>query len=333
MSTTAMAQSPQQSALANVNDRTVLPVPQLRQLVGSRIDVIRDALPEKMKGAAPRFVISLATACQSTPKLAECTALSLFGGLVKAANLGLELGGECWLIPRGGQATFQIGWKGIVTLLYRNPRVVRVAADVVRAGDEFDHVNGTESRIVHKYGAKRGEPTHFYCIIKLQGGEAVHKVMSVAEVDAHRIKFSESGRAIDGSRRGVWKEHFESMGLKTVVILASKTAPRCIELPSEAELDEVAAKAVDELPEQAVQPRPDERKASEGEIVGEGGSDKAEVSLEDLDAIGKAVATKEGAEFADVEFEVASLWDKQSFAELSPEQRVKAAQQLEKRAR
>lgn len=251
----------QQSALANINERTVLPIPQLRQLIGARIDVIRDALPEKMKGAAPRFAIALATACQATPKLAECTAMSLFGGLVKAANLGLELGGECWLIPRKGQAHFQIGWKGIVALLYRNPRVSRVAADVVRAGDEFELLNGTESRIVHKYGKTRGEPTHYYSVIKLAGGESVHKVMSVAEVDAHRVKFSEFGKGPGGERRGTWLENFDAMALKTVVILGAKTAPKSVELPDAAmTTEEIPVDGVDLLPAAAIQPRPDEKK-------------------------------------------------------------------------
>lgn len=257
----------QQNALANVNERTVLPIPQLRQLVGAKIDIVRDALPEKMKGAAPRFVIALVTACQQTPKLAECTALSLFGGLVKAANLGLEFGGECWLIPRKGVAHFQIGWKGVVALLYRNPRVSRVAADIVREGDEFDLLNGTESRIVHKYGKARGAATHYYAVIKLQGGESVHKVMSVAEVDAHRIKFSEFGKGPNGERRGTWADNFDAMALKTTIILGSKTAPKSVELPDAAFSEEVQVDGVDLLPAGAVQPRPGELPQGNAETV------------------------------------------------------------------
>lgn len=326
----AKVEKPATTALSRIDERTVLSIPDLRKMVGSKIDLVIDALPEKMKKAAPRFALALITACQASPKLAECTAFSLLGCLLKAANLGLELGGECWLIPRKGVANFQVGWRGIVTQLYRNKRVLRVAADIVRKGDEFDLLNGTDARIVHKYGKTRGEAEAYYCVIKLEGGESIHKVMSVAEVDDHRKKFSEFGSGPKGERKGVWDVNFDAMALKTVIILGAKTAPKSVELPDDSMAEEVEAEPVDVLPAAAVQPRQIEG-GQPGEVVG-AGNGKTGASIEDLDTLLGIISGREDRESSDIEYEICQEWGVQGFADLSAEQRLQAFGVLERRA-
>jgi len=337
--TTTMTRPQQQTQLAKVDERTVLAIPDLRKLVGSRIDLIRDALPEKMRGAAPRFAIALVSACQATPKLAECTAFSLLGGLVKAANLGLEIGDECWLIPRNqkdnpprGQAAgpdflvanFQTGWKGIVTMLYRNPRVARVSADSVRKGDEFEHIQGTESRIVHKYGKVRGEVTDFYAVIKLTSGECITKVMTVAEIDDHRKRFSQFGTGPNGVRKGTWLDNFDAMARKTVIIQAAKTAPRSIELPESAMAEEAPIVPDNILPAAAEQPR---------QVAGEiSGDTQAAASLEDLDTLTGFLAGQEDREGSDIEFDVCQSRGKRMYSDLTADERLDVFKVLEKRA-
>ncbi len=327
--TTATAPAPRPTtALVPINERSVLAIPELRRLVGSKIDLLRDALPEKMRGAAPRYAIALVTACQQTPKLAECTAFSLISCLIKAANLGLEIGGEAWLIPRKGVAVFQGGWKGIATLAYRHPRVLRISADIVRHGDEFDVLNGTESRLTHRHGAVRGEATHYYAVAKLRGGESIHWVMTVAECDAHRTKFSDFGTGPNGIRAGTWLKNFDAMALKTCVIQACKRAPAAIELPADAIAEDVEVEQLPpDVPKQLESGQPD----AAGELRDEATA-VVNATIEDLDMLVGIVSNREDREGSDIEFETCLAFGKQMFADLTPEQRLEAYRRLEKRA-
>ena len=54
--------------------------------------------------------------------------------------------GQAWMIPRKGQAEFQLGYKGVLNLAYRSPLIAAVRYGVVRKGDEFQWVDGRDWR-------------------------------------------------------------------------------------------------------------------------------------------------------------------------------------------
>ena len=125
---------------------------------------------------------------------------SVYAAVLAGAEIGLvpnELGGEFYLIPRAIKqkngkylmtACPQIGYKGLVRLLLRGGEYVRVHAEVVYAGDEFEPVFGLEPNIIHKpnFAASRtaADITHAYAVAKSKNGEYSFFVMSRAEIVA-----------------------------------------------------------------------------------------------------------------------------------------------------
>ncbi|MGQ0517735.1 recombinase RecT, partial [Bacillus sp. D-CC] len=82
-----------------------------------------------MKKMAPRFAEVLPkhmsmdrmsrialTTIRTNPKLLECKVPSLMGAVMQAVQLGLEPGllGHCYILPYKSEATFIIGYKGMI---------------------------------------------------------------------------------------------------------------------------------------------------------------------------------------------------------------------------
>lgn len=104
---------------------------------------IKRALPEVI--TPERFTRMALSALNTTPKLAECSQMSFLSALMNAAQLGLEPNtplGQAYLIPyknkSGLECQFQIGYKGLLDLAYRNPEMQIVQAHEVYENDEFD---------------------------------------------------------------------------------------------------------------------------------------------------------------------------------------------------
>lgn len=245
---TAPAQSNGQAAapttaLATVDERSVLDSAGIRRMLSGALEAIKQSMPAGHdRNTASKYAIALATMLQKDEKLRKCTAFSLRTGVMKASLNGLELGpplNHCYLIPRwskalgASEATFQFGYPGIAKLINQHPAVARLGWDVVRKGDHFEEIGGTDAKIIHKVRRERdGAIELYYCECKLRSGESLHKVMSIAEIDDHRKRFSEFGTNKDGSRAGTWLTHFDSMALKTVLLQVGKIAPKSIELPN-----------------------------------------------------------------------------------------------------
>lgn len=87
------------------------------------------------------------------PKLDQCDNFSKYRALIQLGASGLSLNdGQCYIIPKGSKASFQIGWKGrlyqigmLENVLFVNP------AQVVYQGDDFDLELGESPKIIkHK---------------------------------------------------------------------------------------------------------------------------------------------------------------------------------------
>src|SRR6478609_9272958 len=103
-----------------------------------------------------RFLRLATSAINQTPGLADCSAASIVGALLKSAQLNLEPNtvlGECYLIPRRNkgkmEANFEMGYKGLIKLAYRSGDVKLVQAYEVYEADNFDADYG-ENKVTHK---------------------------------------------------------------------------------------------------------------------------------------------------------------------------------------
>ena len=188
---------------------------------------IKKALPSVM--TPERFTRIALSAVKNTPKLAECTPLSFLSALMNAAQLGLEPNtplGQSYLIPykNHGQleCQFQIGYKGMIDLAYRNDRMQSIEAHTIYANDEFFYELGLHPALKHvPTWGDRGEIVGFYAIFHLDNGGYHFEVMSKNDIDAYAATYSKA-YATDYSP---WKTNYEQMALKTVLKRLLKTAP------------------------------------------------------------------------------------------------------------
>lgn len=122
-----------------------------------------------------RFTRMALNALNNTTKLAEYTQISFLGALMRAAQLGLEPNtplGQAYLIPYKNKGVlecqFQIGYKGLLDLVYRNEMVQTVQAQIVYENDEFHYSLGLNSDLVHVPAlSDRGEAVAFYALFRL----------------------------------------------------------------------------------------------------------------------------------------------------------------------
>lgn len=131
---------------------------------------IKKALPQVI--TPERFSRMALSALNTTPKLAECSQMSFLGALMNAAQLGLEPNtplGQAYLIPYRNkgklECQFQIGYKGLIDMVYRNDNIQTVQAQCVYENDVFEYELGLEPKLVHKPALKdRGELILVYAL-------------------------------------------------------------------------------------------------------------------------------------------------------------------------
>ena len=199
----------------------------IADLIKAMMPEIKKALPEVI--TPERFTRMALSALNTTPKLQECTQMSFLAALMNAAQLGLEPNtplGQAYLIPFNNKGTmecqFQIGYKGLIDLGYRNPQMQIISAQAVYENDEFEYALGLNPQLEHRPALRnRGEVRLFYGLFKLVNGGFGFEVMSKEAIDAYAREYSKS---FDSSF-SPWKTNYESMAKKTVIKQALKYAP------------------------------------------------------------------------------------------------------------
>lgn len=197
----------------------------LKDTLDSMAPEIARALPKHMD--KDRMLRVALTAAQNTPKLFECDRTSFLSAIVVSSQLGLEPNtplGHSYLIPYGNKVQFQIGYKGLLDLAFRSGMYQAIYAHEVYANDEFSHELGLNKDIKHIPADKpEGEPVGYYAVYKLKNGGFDFTYWSRDKVITHKRKYSKSNN-------GPWKDNFDGMAKKTVIIDVLKYAPKSIEL-------------------------------------------------------------------------------------------------------
>lgn len=176
------------------------------------------------KQQALNFFSHIRADIEKNPKLLDCSVSSIFNAYLTMAQLRLmpsNVGGEAYVIVYGKEANFQIGYQGIVTLLYR-AGAQSIFSDIVMEEDEFSMVNG---KVFHSKNIlkPRGEAVACYVIIKLHTGEEIHHAMNKEDILQIAKEFSKSYH----KETSPWKQDPQRwMWKKTVLIQAAKLAPK-----------------------------------------------------------------------------------------------------------
>lgn len=199
----------------------------IKDLIKAMEPEIKKALPAVI--TPERFTRMALSALNTTPKLSECTQMSFLAALMNAAQLGLEPNtplGQAYLIPYNNkgrlECQFQIGYKGMIDLAYRNPQMQIISAQTVYENDEFEYELGLDPKLFHRPALDdRGEIRLFYGMFKLDNGGYGFEVMSKAAMDSYAREYSKAYN----TSYSPWKTNYESMAKKTVIKQALKYAP------------------------------------------------------------------------------------------------------------
>ena len=176
---------------------------------------------------ALKFLSSVISSVQKTPKLLECDGQSVVNSFMTMAQLELmpsDVSGEAYVIPYKNKGQFQLGYQGLVTLFYR-AGVRSITAEIVYKEDKFEHINGEFNHNPDVFSDDRGEAIGAYVIIELQAGGKVSKVMSKKEIMKIGKDFSKSF----SSEYSPWNEKNDPqlwMWKKTVLKQSAKLVPK-----------------------------------------------------------------------------------------------------------
>ena len=171
-----------------------------------------------------RFLRVCQTAVRQTPKLATCSQASFLAALMQCAQLGLEPNtpqGLCYLVPYGSECQLQIGYKGLLALMYRSGMVDSVNAEVVYRQEIeqglFECTGGAKIDVKHKYNflndarsEKDDDIVAAYACATLKTGQTVTRIVTRKELDKARQMSATKGG-------GIWEKHYKSMALKTAI--------------------------------------------------------------------------------------------------------------------
>lgn len=228
----------------------------MKDYVESMMPAIKVALPSVM--TPERFTRITLSALSANPKLQECTPQSFLGAMMTAAQLGLEPNtplGQAYLIPFRNhgvmECQFQLGYKGLLDLVYRSGEVSIVQAHTVHANDEFDYELGLDPKLHHKPAmGERGDAIAYYAVFKTKDGGYGFQVMSMEEVRKHAQRYSKSYST------GPWQTNFDEMAKKTVLKKVLKYAPLKSDFVRQSMQDETIkkeiGKSMDEIPDMTI---------------------------------------------------------------------------------
>jgi phage RecT family recombinase len=169
------------------------------------------ALPKHL--TAERFISVALTTISRTPELANCSTLSLYGGIIQASQLGLELDGvlgHAYLVPFKQVATLMIGFKGLRALAIRSGQVKSIRSNTVFTNDLFEFSEGVPDYFLkHRPQlSDRGDLIAAYSIAMFPDGGYQFVVMGKEEIE----KVRKSSKMAEGP---TWKHWYGEMAKKT----------------------------------------------------------------------------------------------------------------------
>lgn len=184
---------------------------------------------------ALKFLSGVVSSVQRLPELMKCTPESVINSFMIMAQLGFmpsAISGEAYVLPYENkkkgvfEAQFQLGYQGIVTLLYK-AGARSVTSEIVRKNDTFKIINGSITHEIDPFKTReeRGEAMGAYAIIVTQTGGKVEKFMRADEIMAMGKRFSKSF----GTSFSPWNSQNDPEGWmwrKTVLKQAAKLAPK-----------------------------------------------------------------------------------------------------------
>jgi recombination protein RecT len=231
------------------------PIDGIRSLLMQAEKQIALALPKHM--TAERMIRVALTTIQRTPRLMECTPLSIVGSVIQASEMGLELNGflgEAYLVPfwnsktRSYEAQFQVGYRGLISLARRSGQVSLIRSELVYDCDHFNVRYGLDMDLEHEpdlenpdRGTKDKDGNMVglrgaYAVVKFKDGEFDFEYLPLSKLNELRARSKSRDR--DGNESGPWVTDPDQMYRKVPIRQLAKRLPLSPEFQKAAVLDE-----------------------------------------------------------------------------------------------
>ena len=187
---------------------------------------------------ANSFMSSVISVANGNPQLRKAEPMSIIGAAMVAATMQLQVIptlGQCYIIPYGSKAQFQVGYLGLLQLCQRSGQFKKILAAPVHegeyiSGDEFD-----EDYVFDKKQRKSDKIVGYMAKFELLNGFTKVAYWDVERVKAHATKFSQAYRS---GYTSPWKSDFDAMAQKTVRKSILKYAPKSIEMQNAVTFDQ-----------------------------------------------------------------------------------------------
>lgn len=190
------------------------------------------------KGSEAAQLVRDAVHCiRTNPELAGCDIESIMGGLTTCAQLGLRPGvanlGHAWLVPLKGKAALWLGYRGMIDIAYRNPRIETISGRAVFENEAFK-ASYEPPAIAHDpvaWADLKGNPVGYYSVARMARGGLIFNTLSEAEsevIRAQQLKIRASGP---------WRDHPEPMKIKTAMRRMWRWLPMSLEMQAVEAID------------------------------------------------------------------------------------------------
>ena len=223
-----LAKQAQDAKLAQAN-----PQKGLQDVIKKQWPKIEAVMPKHM--SSERLYQLTISAINHEPKLMQADVATLLSCVMKCSALGLEPSavdglGRAYILPfrnKGKmEATFILGYKGMLELARRSGKIRDISARAVYEGDYFEYEFGLDEKLVHRPSTAEREdgvkPTHVYMVAHFTDGGHYMDVMTIAEVEATRKRSK-------AANNGPWVSDYEAMAKKTVIRRAFPYLPVSVE--------------------------------------------------------------------------------------------------------
>lgn len=192
----------------------------------------------KNEDNAKKFMSAVVYSVQKTPKLLECKRESLMNAFMTCAEFGMypsSASWECYILPYGTDAQFQLWYQGLITLFYR-AWLQAIRSEIIRENDKFEYVNWQIKHIVDifKSQKERWKPMGAYAIATINNQE-IAKAMNFEDI----LKFKGFSKS-SGSSYSPWNETKDPelwMWKKTVIKQLAKLLPKNETINKAVEID------------------------------------------------------------------------------------------------
>lgn len=225
-------------------------------------DDVKQKFQEMLGKRAPSFITSVLQIVASNHLLGKADPASVYQSAAVAAILDLPLNnnlGFAYIVPYNESfkdsdgnwqkktvAQFQLGYKGFKQLALRSGQFLTMHGTDVREGEliKRDRLTGEIDFkwIENDNDRQQKKVVGYVSFFKLLNGYTQTFYMSTEELLAHGKRYSQTFK----QDKGLWKDDFHSMALKTVTKLnLSKNAPLSVEMQKAIVFDQAVVTDVD----------------------------------------------------------------------------------------